>query len=370
METEYIKSMHSNYARILLEEMPDEGKYQYCILSRGGIRGLLPCSLRKIDDACYMYYDITSRQNITQMFRKKRIDRNWVKDFLWSLKEIQMELDRFLLNDNNILWFPEFVYQDLENHIFLFMYMPYYNGENGFMKLMDFILENLDYDDEELVECAYKMYGQYEDYGEIYLQGHIFEDIKSLDKKREEPLEEEIQNEDSDIVKEEPLQDSWQELRPAEKGKRKLFSLFEKKTQAKEENDRYRQALKLQMDGRAVAEETGYGEEYGRTFFVERPQEEAPVKRLCTQDEKIVAVLKEDCVTLGKYEEEVDVVVKDPSVSRIHARITKENGKYFIEDMNSTNGTSKNGIRLKPYEKKILNEEDEIVMGKMTLIFR
>ena len=418
MEAEYIKNMHSNYARILLEEVPDDRKYQYCILTRGGIKGLLSCSLRKIDSEFYLYYDITSQQNITQMFRKKRIDRRWIRDFLWSLKEIQLELDRFLLNDSNILWFPECVYQNLENNVFLFMYMPYYTGENGFLRLLDFILENLDYEDEELVEWAYRMYGQYEENGEVYLQGHIFEDAKILEKTgdiKNEPLLKGDTEEDAETQFYDEEQKSRTSLpcdfeetndhagkfrninikqdkagnsvRAQEKGsflseavpgagkqgdeknKRKVFSLFDKKTRAKEEKEKYRQMLKIQMEEQAVAEDTYYGEEYGRTFFVEHPQEE-PVRRLYTPDEQVLTSLQEDCITLGKYENEVDVVVRDPSVSRIHARITRENGKYYIEDMNSTNGTSKNGTRLKPYEKKILNAEDEILLGKMKLIFR
>lgn len=415
METEYIKSMHSNFARILLEEIPDERKYQYCILNRGGIKGLLPCSLRKIDSDCYLYYDITSQQNITQMFRKKRIDRRWIRDFLWSLREIQMELDRFLLNDRNILWFPEYVYQDLENNVFLFMYMPYYEGENGFLKLLDFILENLDYEDEDLVEWAYRMYGQYEENGEVYLQKHIFEDAKFLENTTnlvsiqhnseadgnslEKPGQVESGykgsfsfDETDDKTSEHSKLDMKKDLlrnqaysqennrlpsdssisagsQKEERNKRKVFSLFDRKARVREEKDRYRQMLKLQMEGQAVAEDTYYGEEYGRTFFVEHSQEEN-VRRLFTADEEILTTLKEDCVMLGKYENEVDVVVKDPSVSRIHARIIRENGKYYIEDMNSTNGTSKNGVRMKPYEKKILNEGDEIMLGKMKLTFR
>lgn len=41
------------------------------MISRGGIKGLLPCSLRYIDGNAYLYYDITSRQNIAQLFEKR-----------------------------------------------------------------------------------------------------------------------------------------------------------------------------------------------------------------------------------------------------------------------------------------------------------
>jgi len=41
MKAEYIRNLHSNYVRIPLDKKPEEKKYQYCILSRGGIKGLL-----------------------------------------------------------------------------------------------------------------------------------------------------------------------------------------------------------------------------------------------------------------------------------------------------------------------------------------
>ena len=54
-ETQFIKSLQRNYARILLPAAPEEKRYQYCILKRGGIRGLLPCGVRYIDSDSYLY---------------------------------------------------------------------------------------------------------------------------------------------------------------------------------------------------------------------------------------------------------------------------------------------------------------------------
>ena len=75
-------------------------------------------------------------------------------------------------------------------------------------------------------------------------------------------------------------------------------------------------------------------------------------------------------IILGKKREEVDVCLEDISVSRIHARVVKEEEKVYIEDLNSTNGTLINGQRLQPYEKRKLEEGDEIKCGKTVLIFR
>lgn len=80
--------------------------------------------------------------------------------------------------------------------------------------------------------------------------------------------------------------------------------------------------------------------------------------------------LEQDTYTIGKKRGEADLVLEEPSVSRLLQRIVKETDGYYLEDMNSTNGTLKNGLRLQPYEKRKLEEGDEITFGKRILIYR
>ena len=82
--------------------------------------------------------------------------------------------------------------------------------------------------------------------------------------------------------------------------------------------------------------------------------------------------------TIGRWDADngifpdVDLDAHDPEakVSRRHARIRRENGRYMIEDLGSTNGTFVNrGRRLIPGNAHILNEGDEIIVGKTFLRF-
>ena len=110
LQTEFLRNLNCNYERILLDKNPEEKRYQYCMISRGGIKGLLPCSLRYINGAAYLYYDITSKQNVEQIYGKRSMTRQWVKDFMWSVQQIREELSRYLLDEQNILWYPRQVY--------------------------------------------------------------------------------------------------------------------------------------------------------------------------------------------------------------------------------------------------------------------
>jgi hypothetical protein len=88
--------------------------------------------------------------------------------------------------------------------------------------------------------------------------------------------------------------------------------------------------------------------------------------------------LNEDEAYIGRWDADsgifpdVDLDADDPEakVSRRHARITRRNGQYFIEDLGSTNGTFINrGRRLLPGDRQSLRDGDEIIIGKTFLKF-
>lgn len=63
--------------------------------------------------------------------------------------------------------------------------------------------------------------------------------------------------------------------------------------------------------------------------------------------------------------EDVDIPINDTRISRHHFRISTENGKAFIEDLGSTNGTFVNGKRVKHHE---LQNGDKIQISSSTVI--
>ncbi len=61
----------------------------------------------------------------------------------------------------------------------------------------------------------------------------------------------------------------------------------------------------------------------------------------------------------------------EAKVSRRHARIRSQDGHYMIEDLGSTNGTYVNrGRRLLPGMAQVINDGDEVIVGKTFLRFR
>lgn len=76
-------------------------------------------------------------------------------------------------------------------------------------------------------------------------------------------------------------------------------------------------------------------------------------------------VLLNDSYLIGKLKNKVDIYIDDASISRIHAKLQKENEEYYLCDMNSTNGTFVNGRRLGIQEKVPIHVADEITFADL-----
>ncbi len=76
--------------------------------------------------------------------------------------------------------------------------------------------------------------------------------------------------------------------------------------------------------------------------------------------------LSKDRVIIGRLPES-DVTVPDPGVSRRHAEIRREDGRYVVMDLGSTNGTKVNEA---PAGERPLEDGDRITVGRTVLEFR
>ena len=65
--------------------------------------------------------------------------------------------------------------------------------------------------------------------------------------------------------------------------------------------------------------------------------------------------------------DEVSLLIDSQSISRVHALINNHKGVTFIQDMNSSNGTSINGKKIVPFVETILKEEDLLTLGDVVL---
>jgi hypothetical protein len=90
----------------------------------------------------------------------------------------------------------------------------------------------------------------------------------------------------------------------------------------------------------------------------------ASVRRLRTPGSEAVLLAldwdgSQSELLLGRHES-CDVVLSDPRVSRRHARLVFRDGSWVLQDLQSTNGTTVNGVRVGRCE---VRPGDQLVLG-------
>lgn len=109
------------------------------------------------------------------------------------------------------------------------------------------------------------------------------------------------------------------------------------------------------------------GQRFGNTGILseqEKTAEEIMLVSMSADRRKAISLTRERYV-IGKLESQADIVLDHHSVSRVHAQIQKEREKYYLYDLNSTNGTFYNGRRLEVNERVLLQPGDEIAFARV-----
>lgn len=163
MDYRYFSDTDANYLVIRCPE-PQGGSrgYQYRMLAANSVEGLLPCACRLINGQQYLYYDITSRQNLEDLYGSHVMEASLVKRLLYAIVDTGEALGNYLLEDNRILLGPEFVYYDFATDRYCFIYYPGADiadgsSGSGSKELFDFLLATSDPADTESAYILYRL---------------------------------------------------------------------------------------------------------------------------------------------------------------------------------------------------------------------
>lgn len=428
LDIKFHKDLRHNFLILKCVE-PPEDKYQCKMITGNHIKGLLSCQERHINGEMLLYYEISSRQNMQSMFENKSITMKQLRALLIQLKLTYEDLSKYLLNESCLILKPEYIFADIEAEQFDFLYNPFEPDEDYLFSLLEYLLDKVDSEDKDAVEIAYKMFelAQQEqfvldeilqwfeqDYGDDR-QNEINQDAcQAFQFNSEEVCDENI------IVSEEKQENS------SRRSKKKwgylslvtglvlcaaLFYIYNMYYMGEEEKRYFFIALTgatgLSAGGTLwilyinfIAEKinmkkkmpdlrekdkgknhkeyqtvTGYEQiqekaqqSFGNTVFI--PWAENCENKLYGQGNKNHIDLNRLPVTVGKLAGSVDMVIADTSISRKHARFFRQGTGIYMTDLNSTNGTFKNGLRLEPNSTESLEPGDEIRLGKLKFIYR
>ena len=121
-----------------------------------------------------------------------------------------------------------------------------------------------------------------------------------------------------------------------------------------------------------IAAEDSFAEEAGYEGTVLLDKTGSGARKLAglNKQKDMRFVIRRYPFTIGKSEKDSDAFLNESTVSRIHARIYETEEGYAVEDLNSTNGTYLNEIRLPAYTRTPLAEGDVLRFAEEEFCFR
>ena len=152
-----------SHSYLVMEDIPDElsGHYQYRMILRNRIPGLLASSERYIEGRACLYYDISSRQSLEQLYLSAKIGMKEIRGIIDNLVQVLDSMAEYLLEERFLILEPEYIYMDLETEQLFFLYYPFQEenvAETRYRPLAEFFLEHVDHREEKAVSAAYQFY--------------------------------------------------------------------------------------------------------------------------------------------------------------------------------------------------------------------
>lgn len=463
MKTKYIRDFRHNYLVIEKEDSGQDG-YLIKMITENSINGLIPCQERMINGESLLYYDITSRQSIQSILEAQPLQMRHLQKLFSGLRTISEVMEKYLLNPEDLLLLPEFVYMDMATWEYSFIYYPEGTREENmsFRDLNEFFMQHMDTENMLLVEAVYQMADllnrqQFvldelitwfqENYDEERIEQGVKEQNDMMtqsdwnrsmqtqnmhrnhgsqrqgvqeekagwkqgtqgtaqemssderEKNRRTQWRENVNSRSRNerIQEQQHMAEPWmmQEKGQEQKdtrnsGIRETTMSYVRFPESEEKKSFWRRLVEWVFPNRkrrkkghtadasryiryqdiTEPEKTPEPDKYGHTVFI--PWVENSDNKLygIGKSNKYHIPLQKLPITVGKMAGAVDLVLNDQSVSRLHVRISRDGNRFFITDLNSTNGTFRNGMRLEPNASEIIEPGDEIGIGKLKFIYR
>lgn len=426
-EIEFVNDLRCNY--LTIPYRGEEGDFAVRMMTENVTDAFLTVELRRLDGQTFLYYRISGMQNMEILYAEKQIDRKVFRTFMWQLHEaIEQSRELFLAGDGICLE-PSSLFWDLGEERWKFIYIPGRDErkseevQSEREKLAEFLMTHMDYEDRELTEIIYRFY-------EEICEGKIIPDFwkkKVVSEKMWEiPQEEKTEKTeefDGDAAEDWNYEDSEEKGEEGEvregstHGGKKILVLLcvflcaaavvtlaagrvmqemiivgagttallaavlfvalvrRRNKKEKEENKPEDIIYEEPENIYGIEEERngGHGGEYQaeeKTVYMDLQREqERKLYGIGKFRRQRILLATLPCL-VGKDKTLVNHIIADTSVSRIHAKFFAEQEMIWMQDLNSTNGTYHNGMRLNPNERVKLEPEDEIGFGQVQFIFR
>ena len=344
-------------------------KFEEVILYKDKISGLLNFYEIENDGEVYLVYPLEYRKNFLQKLMNGRIQCTQIETLVKTLVHIMHMIDEYLLDPSNLVLEMEHIYEEQDG--WSYVYIPGY--QQDFWKQMEKLSEEwlnyVDYGDERAVLWAYTFYEK------VHGNGCSIEELENiLQLEKNDMIPTEMIRIPEDVQIEETSHFTQKETFIKKFLKRKLLGYCNKpkksikkkeRNKEKHQKNNYTEVYEFFRSENSLDETcpmlnltADFGKISKKTLtLIPMGDTNAPVHRI----EKIPSII-------GRAVSEVDVCIEDNRISRIHARVDDIHGKVVVVDMNSINGTYRNGERLKSGELYDLHAGDIIKLADLEFI--
>lgn len=404
MKIAYRREMKHNYLIIDPESLIWRN-YECRMLASNTIEGVLHFQIRQVDDEIRFYYEITSRQPLERMLENQSLQVRELRSLMFGISRVLDRMEQYLLREGSVLLEPDYIYVEPETFRVWLCLVP--GLERDFRKdygtLLEYLLGKADHQDKDSVVLAYGLYqeSRRDNYGMEDILRLLRAGQEDVGAEQDETEACEEQRHEPEAWKEEPWKQSGQEVIPGEKNTKNTGDKRDKKGTGLWSRLRKwwsRRIEKSEPDIVQVPWEMMFHE--AASEEKEKPAKNTVVRTeemLCKdvqpgQDTVLLADLGGEKRTglcrldaldgglenivisyypfiIGKQENLVDYMLDSDTVSRLHMRIDRQGEQYFVQDLNSTNGTTVAGHLLENNESVEIHHGDEICIARCRFRF-
>ena len=378
MEIEYRRTW--NQSVMLITGHVEEENYELKMLKHNTVAGLLPVEEIQETGDFRFCYDITGKKSLECYLENNALNPVMIKKILENLIHLCREMERYLLKEEKLLLKEDMIFMDSREEQFYFCYYPDKEGElrEEFGKLIEEMLPQLDHENREETEKVYAIYEKTreENYSLLNLQELFFKEEENGGEVWKEYERAGDETEAADLTVTNPQNSQKmdrissikkQMLQILEKGiswlyrdklnrKKKEFSMPEIPVPAIRKKQMPQKIYPQEQDKNPLSEYTEKAITGARLMYLGGGEERD-------------FVINKDVFLIGTDALAVDGILKSRAAGEIQAKITKEEDIYYIEDMNSANGTLVNGEILIYKEVRRLKEGDRITFADISYRF-
>ncbi len=372
MEINYTRKHNESYM-VVTDEL-ESYRHEEKMIHANNVEALLDMNKVEIDGTVQYHYNISRKENLEDFFEARDFTLELLRRVIVNIQLAYTEIDKYLIDERHVFLSKETVFFEKTNDSFRvgLCYLPKDSGtvQEQFRMIMEYIISIVPSTDKKLTETVYNAYDLClkDDYtlaeildsladeeSEIYVEKIdltelIEEEIPVVTEKYDEPQGEFLAD-DFDIYSSEK-QSFMGQIKDL------MQAVFTKK------------AKKSLEQPQTMRED----------FFVD-PDYEIEERTVLLTDAKPSGkliydgpeneddfLINKDIFRIGSSSKN-DAVLRAKTVSGNHAKIVKENGDYYISDLNSTNLTYLNDEPLTYRRPVKLSVADKIAFANVCYTF-